>query len=93
MQKLSRVDSRYGAPMGRSNGAVAASPAPVKVSLGRVRLNSGGYDSGGAYWGWGLPLYRAMSDDGSISEFFRASSRDAAKASVRLAFPSATFYR
>ena len=66
---------------------------PVKVSLQRIRLNSGGYDSGGAYWGLGRPLYWAGSDIGAVDIWFRASDRAAAKVHVRASFPNATFYR
>jgi hypothetical protein len=71
----------------------AEQAAPVKVALQRVRLDSGGYDSGGAYWGIGTPLYWAGSDDGTIDLWFRATSRDAAKAHVRSLHPHANFYR
>ena len=65
----------------------------VKVALRRIRLNHGGYDAGGAYWGHGTPLYWAGSDTGVVDLWFRASDREAAKAHVREAFPNATFYR
>lgn len=64
-----------------------------KVTLQRVRLDSGGYDHCGAYWGIGQPLYWAATDDGQLDETFRAASRDAAKAHVRETIPAATFYR
>ena len=43
-------DPSRGAAMGRPdhNGALQA-----KLHLARVRINQGGYDSGGAYWGTG----------------------------------------
>ena len=65
----------------------------VKVSLRCIRINSGGYDAGGAYWGLDKPLYWAGSDNGVVDLWFRASDREAAKAHVREAFPNATFYR
>ena len=65
----------------------------VKVALRRIRINNGGYDAGGAYWGRGTPLYWAGSDTGVVDLWFRASGREAAKAHVREAFPNATFYR
>lgn len=67
-------------------------PAKVKVSLRRVRLDSGGYDNGGAYWGIGTPLYWAASDGGEVDMWFRASDRHAAKGVVREKHPGATFY-
>lgn len=66
--------SKYGADMGRSGSA----PLVGRVSLRRVRLDSGGYDKGGAYWGIGETLYYASgSEDGEV--YVRASGRDAAK--------------
>ncbi len=64
-----------------------------KVTLQRVRLDSGGYDHCGAYWGVGQPLYWAATDDGQLDNTFRASDRDAAKAHVRQVIPGARFYR
>ncbi len=66
---------------------------PVNVSLQHIRLNNGGYDSGGAYWGLGQPLYWAGSDNGAVDLWFRASDRAAAKAHVLASFPNASFYR
>jgi len=45
------------------------------VSLRKVRLNTGGYDSDGCYWGVGEPLYFAQDDEGMTQETFRASCR------------------
>jgi len=78
-----KVDGRYGAPMGRSN--VGSQPITVtrgnagricecdqvKVYQRRVILDQG-YDSGGAYWGIGEPLYVRFTLDLSYVEFFRA---------------------
>lgn len=59
-----------------------------KVALQKVRLNSQGYDSMGAYWGVGQPLYYYFAEDGDEFEitrdgFFRAKDREAAKAYIR----------
>ena len=92
--KLSKVHSRYGAPMGRATST--AQPAPgVRFHLSRVRLNSGGYDSGGAYWGIGAPLYHAWGEgeEEILETFTRASCREDAKEKVRAKFPGAEFYR
>jgi hypothetical protein len=60
------------------------------VQLQRIRLNSGGYDSSGSYYGLGLPLYQwAISgerDDGTKIYHIgnlRAGTRDKAKQYVR----------
>lgn len=67
--------------------------ASPKVTLQRVRLDSGGYDSQGAYWGQGDPLYWAATDCGSYDSTFRAANREEAKATVRGVYPNARFYR
>jgi hypothetical protein len=86
------VSGRYGAPMGRADHGISDGE-PVKLSLRHIRLNGGGYDAGGAYWGLGPRLYWAGSDDGFVDRFFRARNREAAKAHLRLEFPDAKFYR
>ena len=95
---LQKVDCRYGAPMGRRENTTGRALA-VKFHLARVKINTGGYDAGGAYWGIGAPLYRAWGetppviDDPKQVFYLRTSSRDAAKAEVLRKFPRATFYR
>lgn len=84
MTTLSKVHSRYGAPLGRRSSPSLSG----KVRLARVRLNQGGYDDGGAYWGPGEPLWRAEDGEGN-ERFLRAGDRGAAKAQI----PGCTFYR
>lgn len=82
-QQFSEVNSTYGAPMGRREYRNPGDLAPRTVRLFRVRLDSGGYDDGGAYWGHGDPLYCAtLTDEAQASgefndyrEFTRARSR------------------
>jgi hypothetical protein len=90
---LSKVHSKYGAPMGRGgetlDGFCSAyagfAESSDRVQLARVYLNSGGYDSGGAYWGHGAPLYRALFEaHGDYWEcWLRANSRDEAKRHIQ----------
>lgn len=63
-----------------------------KVTLRKQRLDSGGYDSQGAYFGIGEPLYWAATDDGKYDETFRAEDRKEAKEHVRQTIPAARFY-
>lgn len=102
------VNSRYGAPMGR-RGCNGDPDQAWKFCLRRIRLDDGGYDPGGAYWGIGESLYWAGAEPAepmfpgetvkSVSDleppelFFRASDRERAKAHVRDLYPNATFYR
>ena len=84
--------TQYGAQMGRNRreGADDYLPAdtPAKLHLRRVRLDQGGYDRGGAYWGLGEPIYCAWDGEGR-TRYLRARDRQAARAQ----FPAARFYR
>lgn len=72
---------------------VAARPdQPRRYYLRRVHLDSGGYDSGGAYWGHGAPLWHAAAAEGGGESFFRAKDRAAAKAAVRADFDAAAVF-
>ena len=82
--------SQYGASMGRRDN-VAEALDVKKLHLERVRLNSGGYDPGGAYWGLGAPLYVAWGDGQEM--FFRAKDRREAKEIARGMFKNVKFYR
>ncbi len=89
----SKVHSRYGAPMGRESTRMSDIPVqPLRLSLQRVRLNQGGYDDGGAYWGHGAPLYVAT-DDADVTLFVRAVDRADAKDAIVRKLPLATFKR
>lgn len=86
------VSSRYGAPMGRATDHDFGQ-APGRIHLRRMYLDSGGYDRGGAYWGFGEPLYEAHDSDGRVT-ILRARSRAAAKAALREDFGEhLTFWR
>lgn len=63
----------------------------IYCQLRKVRLDSGGYDESGAYWGRGAPLYRWTLGDESGT--LRASTRELAKAPLRERFPFVRFYR
>lgn len=105
--KLSKAYSARGADMGRVATLPIDSKVNVKLHLIRVRLDSGGYDNGGAYWGLGEPLYLTYSDEEYPSKvgaypmgrservwyFLRASNRNEAKELVRAELPNAKFYR
>lgn len=72
-------DTRRGASLGRGN--VKGDPdTGVRFYLQRMQLDSGGYDSGGAYWGHGGRLYRYESEDGEASGTLRVWEADKAAA-------------
>lgn len=89
-KQFSDVSSRYGAPMGRRADGYLETELPRYVRLFRVRLDSGGYDDGGAYWGHGSPLWCAEDDDGN-RQFIRASTRE--RAALELDIPSKALKR
>ena len=101
-RQMPKVSTKYGAPMGRI-GQRGDHLAPYKFRLFRVRLDSGGYDDGGAYWGHGEPLYCAIAPpvwDSHIKEecegatvYLRAKSRDEAKAAILEDYPDCRFWR
>lgn len=95
LTKLSNCCSKYGAQMGRCD-SVSEPNYPVKFHLVRMKMSSCGcYDEGGAYWGIGLPMYRAegMGEEEMQEMFMRARSRNAAKEIVLEVFPNARFYK
>ena len=83
---ISKVNTRYGAPMGRSN---VFPQSYTIVDTGRkflvdnttkeskrifdcyVPMCDGGYDKGGAYWGIGSPLRVEYTKDLSYVKFYR----------------------
>lgn len=71
-RQFSKVSGAYGAPMGRRSSPLAL--APRSIRLFKVRINSGGYDDGGAYWGIGKPLWCARDVEGDC-QFTRAATR------------------
>lgn len=88
------VNCRYGAPMGRGQSdSHGGADIAGKLSLQRVRINAGGYDSGGAYWGLGAPLYWYGDNEGIVSRYLRAITRAQAKRFILIEYPNASFYR
>jgi hypothetical protein len=83
------VSSKYGAPMGRNT---TGEDLTGKCRLERVRLDSGGYDKGGAYWGTPSNLWYA-SDDAGNEHYLRAYDRAEAKLKLMKKYPGIRFYR
>ena len=92
-------DPVRGARLGRPTTDPNTVPlVPFRFYLRRVRLDHGGYDEGGAYWGTGAPLYRFETGEGPDdltawpTGFLRARDRQDAKAKLRADYPAARFY-
>jgi len=96
------VSCKYGAPMGRRSNNLSGlivTETDSPFTLRQIRLNSGGYDSGGAYWGrhqrlywWSVEIKEGETRD-ECSGFFRAPNREAAKAHIKELHPLARFFR
>lgn len=71
--------------------AYLAPAGVVDVTITRCNIDSGGYDSGGAYWGTGQPIYWASSECGTVDMYLRAKSARLAKSEVISKFPNARF--
>lgn len=91
-------DPSRGAALGRSS-IRAEEPESFrgKLTLRRIRIDSGGYDSNGTYFGFGAPLYWYACEDENgetiIDDMIRADSREGAKEKIRAKYPNARFYR
>lgn len=88
-------DRSRGAALGRVTIRDAERSGEIKLHLRRVRLNDGGYDRLGTYFGHGAPLYWCGGEDAEGREvdfMLRASDRDDAKAQVLGQYPAARFY-
>lgn len=99
-----KVNARYGAPMGRTEYHPQREDSDVqKLNLAQVRINNGGYDTGGAYWGTGQTLYVAWADSDYIEAadketspveiYTRANSREQAKTNLLKVYPFIKFKR
>lgn len=104
--RLSEAGGPRGASMGRGDMLPVNRADPIKLHLQRIPLNSGGYDAGGAYWGFGSRLYWAIADaetliaypysepqQGRARVFVRALDREDAKEQIAAEIPGARFYR
>ena len=82
-KQFEKVDCRYGAPMGRPE---ILNDFSGKARCFKINLDSGGYDDGCCYWGFGssyTSLYCATNENGFLKDgflmFTRATNRKEAK--------------
>ena len=69
---IGKVDCRRGAPMGRPNVGTKEDACGKQIYRRHIPLiYDGAYDSGGAYWGCGSPLYVEFTIDKSYVNFYR----------------------
>lgn len=74
------VNCKNGAPMGRS-ACLKGKDQPARCF--RVHLDSGGYDDGGAYWGFGDKALYCAKNEAGLLLFTRADSRKEAKEALQ----------
>jgi len=80
-----KLPSQHGAPMGRAS-YIDYIPTPKSCTLQKVNMTSdGAYDTGGAYWGQGAPLYH-YGDSNGVCVWVRAWDRDEALKRVQSLF-------
>ena len=92
--KPEAVSCRFGAPMGRPSYYEYDERYPTKCRLSHMPLDRGGYDAGGAYWGFPSNLYWLRSaDNDSVQLFYRARSRKEAAQKALADYPSIQFVR
>ena len=65
----------------------------MKYRLIHVRLNQGGYDILGRYWGLGPKLFAYGAESDPEWSYLRAADREAAKRAILKDRPNARFYR
>lgn len=82
--------SYRGADMGRR---AIAKDSTKPLHLQKVRLDNGGYDPGGAYFGGPDDIYCAFNKDFSFRIMTRANSRNEAKEIFNEDFQNLTFIR
>jgi hypothetical protein len=58
-----------------------------------VRLDSGGYDKNGTYFGSGAPLYWCSNEELTVDFMIRAEDRECARAAVLQEYPKAKVRR
>jgi hypothetical protein len=71
---ISKVNSKYGAPMGRLNvgkNPIIEHEKTPKVFDCKVPMLNGGYDKGGVYWGIGRELRVSYTKNLSYINFYR----------------------
>lgn len=73
---ITKMDCRYGSPMGRCNVGVHPNPTfnlNKNVFDCAVPMSDGCYDKGGAYWGLGKQLRVSYTKDLTYINFYRRS--------------------
>ena len=86
-------DPSRGAALGRPTVLDAPEDFAGRIYLRKVRLNQGGYDANGTYFGTGTPLYWYSDEEGEIDAMLRANHREQARNMVLAKYPKAKVRR
>lgn len=73
---------RRGHALGRRYGRASAASLAKRFTVERIRLNSGGYTSGGRYYGTGAPLFAVTDSETDRTTEVRAGSAKEARQKV-----------
>ena len=82
-------DITRGAAFGRPRIHDESAEFSGEITLRKVRLDQGGYDPNGTYFGIGRPLYWYANAEGTIDGMLRDDSRTGARAQVLAKYPKA----
>lgn len=88
-------DPKRGAAMGRPTIHELPKTDEVQLYLRLIRLNTGGYDINGTYFGWpgsGWRLYWYASEDLQVDAVVTARDREHAKLEIRRVYSKAMFF-
>jgi len=85
-------DPSRGAALGRHSYHNRDKDEAVKLFLSKVRIDNGGYDSNGTYFGHDIPLYWYADEDLMIDDVLRAKNRNDAKQQILEKYPNAKFF-
>lgn len=85
-------DPKRGAAMGRGSKHASDTSVEIKFYLRQVRIDEGGYDTNGTYFGHGGTLYWYADAEGRVDATLRASDRAEAIETIRTKYPRAKFF-
>lgn len=86
-------DPTRGAALGRPTIKDEPKDYSGRLSLRHMRLDSGGYDKNGTYFGWGQRLYWCANEDHTVDFVMRADDREHARFLVLQQYPKAQVRR
>lgn len=86
-------DPSRGAALGRPTIKEESKEYSGRLYLWHMRLDAGGYDKNGTYFGIGERLYWCANEDHTVDFMLRAAAREDARAQVLKEYPKAKVRR